>query len=124
MWKNISGVIGAIVGLWTIIKFYKKYCDNKKAMIVGYPFDEKYYITNKGKATANNVRIEMPEDCKNSNFIELNSPALPLKLVNPNDEIQIYIICNSKDSIANFSIKFIWDDKFGKDRSREQIFSL
>lgn len=118
-------VIPIIAGLCTIIGFYKKNIDNKKALIVGYTLDEKKYcITNDGKAIAYNVRVEMPEDCKNSNLIELNPSAIPLELVNPGDEIPIYIICNSKDSKINFSIKFIWDDKYGKDRSREQIFSI
>ncbi|MGE4331542.1 MAG: hypothetical protein AB7E53_00575 [Macellibacteroides sp.] len=125
MWKYLFSVIESIPSLCKIIGYCKSNIENKKAIIIGYTFDEKkYYISNVGKAIAYNVRVEMPEDCKYSNFIELNPSVLPLEYVNPGDEIPIYIICNSKDSKINFSIKFIWDDKYGKDRSRDQIFSI
>lgn len=120
MWNNILNFVTALGTITGLYKLYQIYCENRQALIDGYAVGNKYYIVNKGKAIAYNVQIEIPVDCKDS-FLE--NKKLPLDLVNPGDEIDVYILGIHKDSNTDFSVKFVWDDKSGKDRSRKKIFS-
>ena len=139
-WGNIISIVFAVLSFvfsiytykrtkiledYKISEYKEKAEAKKKANITGYIAPEDrglrcLNISNNGQATAHNIRIE-GLDIDNIFLRETN--ILPYKLLNPQENFEISLYLTHR-APATITIKYLWDDDYMKDNSKEQILQL
>lgn len=89
----------------------------KKVNIPNSSVEYKLQIKNIGKAVAENVRIQLME--KKNGISVLEKSKMPLDKLYPEQNIKLItsVSYGSSGSTSKIKIKFIWDDKYKKNRS-------
>ena len=110
---------------YQLTKIHEEEIENKKAQLSGdvtvFNNDSKRIlrITNSGKATATNIRIEI---LNNIDISILHNP-FPYELLNPREhfDVKFYLGIGPNHLIK---IKYIWDDSFKMDNEFIQVLQM
>jgi len=114
----------AIINEYQLTKFKEEEEESKKAQICGnivkYDKGKRVLkIYNKGKASANNIRVVGIDENKLSVYgLEL----LPYELLNPQESFELTLLVPG--SATTIKLKYIWNDATQDNREFEQVLQL
>lgn len=115
----------AKINEYQLTKIHEEEIENKKAQLNGdvtiFKNDSKriLHITNSGKATATNIRMEV---LNNINISMLTNP-FPYELLHPREhfDVKFYLGIGPNQLIK---VKYIWDDSYKKDNEFIQVLQM
>lgn len=115
----------AKINEYQLTKIHEEEIEHKKAQLSGdvtvFKNDSKRIlrITNSGKATATNIRMEV---LNNINISMLTNP-FPYELLNPREhfDVKFYLGIGPNQLIK---VKYIWDDSYKKDNEFIQVLQM